>query len=82
MTYHHIYCMCDHCRPFNLKPYRDPRLPPMPSLADRIEARIRKIPCSNPAYIATTNETLGDLLRYDLLRMIAEEAAAECEKQQ
>lgn len=48
------------------------------TLADRIEQRIRKLPCnSNPSYIAVTRETLGDVLAKDLIRWIALEAAAE-----
>lgn len=53
----------------------------MATLTDRIEARIRKIPASNPGYISVrTDGTLEDLLDDNLLRRIAEVAADEALK--
>lgn len=52
----------------------------MGTLADRIEARIRDIPASNPGYISVVRETLGAVLSRELLRKIAEEAAIVAEK--
>lgn len=47
------------------------------TLVDRIEKRIREIPASNPGYVSLVREDLGMVLSHDLLRKIAEEAAAE-----
>lgn len=49
-------------------------------LADRIERRIREIPANNPGVISFCHETIGSLLSHNLLRKIAEEAAAEATK--
>jgi hypothetical protein len=49
------------------------------TLADRILKRISAIPARNPGYISMAPETLDDVISYDLLRLIAKEAAAEAE---
>lgn len=46
------------------------------TLADRIEARIREIPASNPGVISFAKPALHRVLDRDLIRRIAEEAAA------
>lgn len=49
----------------------------MSTLVDRIEDRIREIPVSNLGYISVARHNLGSVLDRQLLRKIAEEAAAE-----
>lgn len=51
------------------------------TLADRIEQRIKTIPVKGGAYMALYPETLRNVLSSGLIRKIAEEAAAEAEKQ-
>lgn len=47
------------------------------TLAERIEERIREMPACNPGYLAVVPETLGRVLHRELIRKIAEVAAAE-----
>lgn len=45
-------------------------------LAYKIERAIADIPANNPAYISVRQQTLSDVMSYDLIRKIAKVAAA------
>jgi hypothetical protein len=45
-------------------------------LVDQISEAIAVIPANNPGYIAVYQETLGDILSRDVIRKIAQIAAA------